>query len=322
VALATVTLAGGCDDGKVPGLATPPLSVQTILHQHGPSDLDRFLHGLAAAVAVARREARLGSVGIAIGDCSPEPVIDSDRALSLGDQLGALGNSRFDYRFFGENLDSAGVHNALFGAFGGELVLIVNPDVYALPSLLGLIIERTGEPKTGIVEARQVPLEHSKAFGHDTGETSWASTACALVDGDGMSRLGGFGPQRFFLYCDDVDFSWRTRLGRRVIYEPTACVFHDKRLDRDGQVQAGVAEVYYSAEAALIMAWKYSRPNVADRRSEGLLTTGSPAHTRAVETFRQRQAVGRLPEQLDLQGNVAQFVGYAYAPHRFAFDDE
>jgi hypothetical protein len=180
VALATVTLAGGCDDGKVPGLATPPLSVQTILHQNSPSDLDRFLHGLAAA-----------------------------------------------------------------------------------------------------------------------------------------------GPQRFFLYCADVDFSWRTRLaGRRVIYEPTACVFHDKRLDRDGQVQAGDAEVYYSAEAALMMAWKCSRPDLVDRGSEGLLTTGSPAHTRAVETFRQRQAVGRLPKQLDLQGNVAQFVGYAYAPHRFAFNDE
>jgi hypothetical protein len=99
-------------------------------------------------------------------------------------------------------------------------------------------------------------------------------------------------------------------------------VFHDKRLDRDGQVQAGDAEVYYSAEAALMMAWKYSRPDLVDTWSEGLLTTGLPSHTRAVETFRQRQAIGQLPEQLDAEGDVAQFVGYAYARHRFAYDDD
>jgi hypothetical protein len=315
--------ASGWDDEIVHGLAAPPLSVQTILYGHSQADLDRFVRGLAAAVRVAQRNGSLGSVGIAIGDCSPEPVLDNDRVSSLEEQLGDLGIRRFAYRFFGENLGSAGGHNALFEAFGGELVLIVNPDVYALPGLLCPLLERIGEPGAGIVEARQVPLEHPKAFDHDTGDTSWASTACALVHGDVISSLGGFDAQSFFLYCDDVDFSWRARLaGRRVIYEPTACVFHDKRLDRDGQVQAGDAEVYYSAEAALMMAWKYSRPDLVDTWSEGLLTTGLPSHTRAVETFRQRQAIGQLPEQLDAEGDVAQFVGYAYARHRFAYDDD
>jgi len=314
---------GGWNDEAVPAPAAPSLSVQTILYGHGPDDLARFLNGLGAAVRVARREGALGPVGLAIGDCSAEPVVPADRLATLADQVTSAGIGNFEYRFFGENLGSAGGHNTLFRELGGETVLIVNPDVYAMPDLLAPLLERMAEPAVGIVEARQVPLEHPKSFDLATGDTSWASTACALVDGTVLSDLGGFDHESFFLYCDDVDLSWRARLaGRRVVYEPAACVFHDKRLDPAGQVVTGEAEVYYSAEAALMMAWKYSRDDLVEEWGAGLLTTGSDAHARAVEAFRSRRADGRLPEQLDPAGDVAQFVGYAYARHRFAYDDE
>lgn len=307
----------------MPAPAASPLSVQTVLYGHSPDDLSRFLHGLGAAVRVARRGGALGPVRLAVGDCSTEPVVPADRLPALTDQVASAGIGSLEYRFFGENLGSAGGHNALYGELGSELVLIVNPDVYAMPDLLSPMLDRMAEPAVAIVEARQVPLEHPKSFDPATGDTSWASTACALVDGGVMSSLGGFDQESFFLYCDDVDLSWRARLaGRRVVYEPAACVFHDKRLDPAGQVVAGEAEVYYSAEAALMMAWKYSRDDLVEEWGEGLLTTGSSAHARAVETFRSRRAGGRLPEQLDPAGDVAQFVGYAYARHRFAYDDE
>jgi len=134
---------------------------------------------------------------------------------------------------------------------------------------------------------------------------------------------GGFDAQSFFLYCDDVDFSWRRGLpGAESSTSRTACVFHDKRLDRDGQVQAGDAEVYYSAEAALMMAWKLLRPDLVDTWSEGLLTTGLPSHTRAVETFRQRQPSASYPNNSMPKGTSPSSSGYAYARHRFAYDDD
>jgi cellulose synthase/poly-beta-1,6-N-acetylglucosamine synthase-like glycosyltransferase len=137
-----------------------------------------------------------------------------------------------------------------------------------------------------------------------------------------LERIGGFDEENFFMYCDDVDFSWRARLsGYRVVYRPTACVFHDKRLDAAAQIEAGEAEVYYSAEAALMMAWKYTRPDLVEEWSAGLMQTQLPQHRKAVEVFNERRQQGRLPQPLDPEGRVAQFVGYNYAPHRFGYDD-
>jgi hypothetical protein len=178
------------------------------------------------------------------------------------------------------------------------------------------------DPEVGIVEARQVPLEHPKEFDRATGETSWASGSCMLIRRAVIERTGGFDENSFFMYCDDVDFSWRARLaGYRVVYQPSACVFHDKRLDGEGQILAGEAEVYYSAEASLMMAWKWSNPELLERSRQDLLRSGLDAHRRAVHEFDTRRADGQLPARLDAEGKVAQFVGANYAVHRFSYSD-
>jgi GT2 family glycosyltransferase len=137
-----------------------------------------------------------------------------------------------------------------------------------------------------------------------------------------IDRLGGFDEASFFMYCDDVDFSWRARLdGYRVVYQPAACVFHDKRLDADGQIVAGEAEIYYSAEASLLMAWKWSNPELLETTRLALLASAAEPHRRAVAAFDERKASGRLPSPLDPVGDVSQFVGQNYASHRFGYDD-
>ena len=71
------------------------------------------------------------------------------------------------------------------------------------------------------------------------------------------------------LFCDDVDFSWRARLaGFRVVHQPAAQFFHDKRLTLDAQMQVGDAEHFYAAEAAMMLAWKYSRPELAEQLTQ------------------------------------------------------
>jgi GT2 family glycosyltransferase len=123
------------------------------------------------------------------------------------------------------------------------------------------------------------------------------------------------------MYCDDVDFSWRARLGgSRVVYQPSACVFHDKRLDTHGQIVAGEAEVYYSAEASLMMAWKWSNHDALEQVRQELLHSGSATRRRAVEAFDERRLGNWLPAPLDADGKVAQFVGPNYAAHRFGYD--
>jgi Glycosyl transferase family group 2 len=194
----------------------------------------------------------------------------------------------------------------------------MNPDVYVCPEVFCELLRPFTHADVGIVEARQLPLEHPKQFDPVDGSTSWASGACMMVRAEVVQQIGGFDGDTFFLYCDDVDFSWRARLaGYEIIHQPSARVFHDKRLHSDGRMVTSDAERYYAAEAALLMAWKYSRPDLVECWSEELSTSSDPVHRKAVQMFRERESNGSLPDPLDAEGRVAEFVGHSYGHHRF-----
>ena len=241
----------------------------------------------------------------------------------MAEDLPAFGIDRFHYVFYDENRGSARGQNSLFDLRDAatDYVFVMNPDVYLCPDVLCQLLGSFDGPDVGIVEARQIPLEHAKRFDPVDGSTSWASGACMMVRDTALQAVGGFDGDSFFLYCDDVDFSWRIRLaGYGVIHCPSARVFHDKRIQSDGKVAVSAAERYYSAEAALLMAWKYSRPDLVDSWSEELLGSSEIPHLKAVEEFRSRQQAGTLPTPLDPEGQVAEFVGHYYGEHRFDVD--
>jgi GT2 family glycosyltransferase len=300
----------------------PALAVHVVLYRHTADGVATLLRSVDRAVAEAQDQGSLGSATLLIGDSSPVPVLSPAQVAGLASTVSRCGGERLAYHYFDRNRGSAGGNNDLFRCSGSELVLIINPDCYASPGLVRMLCAAMDVPDAGIVEARQVPLEHPKEFCRRTGDTSWASGSCMLIRRQVVEVLGGFDEESFFMYCDDVDFSWRARLeGYRVIYEPAASVFHDKRLDAQGQIVAGEAEVYYSAEASLMMAWKWSHPELLEMGRHALLASGSEPQRRAVEAFDERRAGNRLPTPLDPDGRVSQFIGHDYARHRFGYDD-
>jgi len=300
----------------------PSLRIQTVLFGNSLSDVERFISSAGAATVAARRRRILGPTCLAIGDSSPSALLDAEAIDEHRRMALTVGFDDFEYVAYGQNLGSAEGHNHFLRRLDTELSLIMNPDAYASPLLLVELLAAMEDPLTGMAEARQLPLEHPKEFDRRTGATGWVSGACFLTRRDAIRAIGGFDSETFFLYCDDVDFAWRMRIaGYRLVYCPSAAIFHDKRLDRDGQVVPTEAEVYYSAEAALMMAWKYSRPDLVEQWSEGLLATGLDTHRRAVEVFRRRHEEGTLPSPLDPEGRVAVFMGNNYGTHRFGYDD-
>ncbi|MDA8357209.1 MAG: glycosyltransferase [Actinomycetota bacterium] len=316
---------GISDTRGSPGRALPEqpsLRVQTVLFNHDARDVTRFVHSICAAGTVARRRGALGRMVLALGDSSPAPLLDRAMENEHRRVITASGFDSYEYLSFGENLGSAGGHNVFLGRQDMDLTLVINPDAYASPELIVELVSGIRDRDVGIVEARQAPMEHPKEFDRTTGDTAWASGACFLVRREVLCEIDGFDSHTFFLYCDDVDFSWRARLaGFRVVYHPPAVVYHDKRLDRDGQMIPAASEVYFSAEASLMMAWKYSRPDLADQWSRALLATTHATHQRAVFEFRRRMDEHTLPTPLDPEGTVADFVGDTYGPHRFKYDD-
>ena len=206
----TMSTAPGSSSGT--GLEVGPLSVQvqTVLYNTDVTALERFLAGASAASAAARAAGLIGNAVLTIGDSSAEPLAG---ALETLERVAGGSFDELSYVHFGANLGSAGGHNRLFSLSGSDLVLVINPDAYASPHLLEELILGLDDG-VGIVEARQLPLEHPKVHDPLTHDVSWASGSCFLVRSAVIKTTGGFDPELFFMYCDDVDFSWRGSAGR------------------------------------------------------------------------------------------------------------
>lgn len=292
------------------------LQINSVLYLNAQRGIAQTVAHLDRAVDLAIAGGFYSRAVLAYGDCSPKQVLDTESLAEMRSSLYAL--ERFDYRYFGKNLGSALGHNTLLEGSEGDDVLIINPDILLAPNAIVELAKRLHENGGGIAEAKQLPVEHPKQYDASTGETSWAATACTLISGDTLKRLNGFDHQSFFLYCDDVDFSWRVRLeGEKVVYVPSACAFHDKRLGAGGEWQAGPAERFYSAQAALFLSYKYSRQDLTNRWLSEFEATGEDHYLKAVSSFRKQEIAGNLPEQIDPKGKVAMFVDGNYAIHRF-----
>jgi hypothetical protein len=180
------------------------------------------------------------------------------------------------------------------------------------------LVKALVEVEIGIVDARQIPLEHPKAYDLNTGETSWASGFCMLVRRPLFDELGGFDHDHFLLHCDDVDFSWRARrLGYAVVTAPHAAVFHDKRPTPDAAWPAPDHEIYHSALGRLMLATRWNRPDIVAETIASIEAGHSEIQLAALTEFRSRVAIGRVPDPEPDPEGVAEFIDGEYAVHRF-----
>ncbi|KAF1691584.1 glycosyltransferase family 2 protein [Pseudoxanthomonas koreensis] len=295
----------------------PTLRVHSILYGNEIERIKQAIEHLNRAADFCIAQRVFSKISLVYGDCSPSPVLDPEFVRSIEESCQAIDGFRHVY--FNENLGSAQGHNRLLKDFEEDYVLIMNPDIMLAPNTLVELAKAYGSKGVGMVEARQLPIEHPKEYDPKTGETSWAATACALIPGEVIKELNGFDSDTFFLYCDDVDFSWRVRLsGKKVIYRASAVVYHDKRLGAKGAWVPGEAEKYYSAEAALLLAHKYSREDIVRRIIGFFRNSPEPHFQKAVESYESRENSGTLPQPIDLDHKVGVFVNDAYAKHRFS----
>ncbi len=295
------------------------LQIQSVIYHNEKEALFRAMDSISNAIRISRkRDHEIGDVTLCYGDASKEPVFTEKEVSDISTRYQEWFS--FRYTFFGENTGTAKGHNRLGENCEAEYMMIMNPDVLLSPHFFRAIMRpfHDSSLNAGLVEARQTPIEHPKDYDIKTGETGWATTACAVFPTEIFQQIGGFDAESFFMYCDDLDFSWRIRLlGKKIIYQPLAPVFHAKRLSATGAWKPTAAEVYYSAEAALFLAYKWS----ANKRCEELVSQFSGSQDenlkKAADTFLKRKAEGSLPDQIDKNHKVAEFHGNYYCKHRF-----
>jgi GT2 family glycosyltransferase len=292
------------------------LEIQSVLYGNSADDIMRAAQSASNSVRYARERGLVSGWQLRLGDSSAKPVLSS-RALYDVESVVASAGGVVEYTVFGANLGSAGGHNVLAAAGDSDLMLILNPDARMSPDAVSVLAQSVvGD--VGIAEARQVPLEHPKEFTARTGDTSWASTACALTTRAVFELVDGFDADTFFLYCDDVDYSWRVRLaGHRVVFAPAASVFHDKRLTASADWPASDAEIYYTDEAAILLAYKYSRQDLVRALAGSYRRRPTPVHLKVLAEFDARKRSGSLPKPIDADHKVAKFIKDRYAQHRY-----
>jgi len=295
---------------------TRSLVVQSILYGNEADGIVRAAEATAHAASMARTADLVGEWSLAIGDCSEVPVLSEANLKVIGGYVERAGGV-FVHEVFGENLGHGGGHNRLAKSTSSELLLILNPDALLGPDTISALVN-TVVDGVALSDGRQLPLEHPKDYDPVTGDESWASGACSMTLRSVFDEVGGFDHDTFFMYCDDVDYSWRVKLaGYRVAYQPGARVFHDKRLTVDGDIIPSAAEVYFSAEAAVLLAHKYSRSDISDRILDSFRGNPDETYQKVVRVFEERRSSGKLPVQIDSKHRVGQFINGNYARHRY-----
>jgi GT2 family glycosyltransferase len=292
------------------------LRIQVVLFHNDPAGLRRLVESLANTTRIARAAGLVGPARLRLGDCGPEaPSLTEADLADLRDR--AQDAFALDLTVFEDNLGHGGGQNRLATDLDEDLLLVINPDTVAEPLLVSRLVERFAAPQVGIVEARQLPVEHPKDYAED-GRTGWASMACALLRASAVREVGLFDADTFFLHGDDVDLSWRMRLaGWEVVHQPTARVFHDKAVGSEGYIEAGAAEQVQGPLGSLLLAYKWSRDDQVTALGR-LLRDGTPEQQRAWALFEERRAAGRLPQdRLDREQRVAVFTAGHFAHHRF-----
>lgn len=296
------------------------LQIQSVIYGNQTESLMKAIKALRQTVKVYHKRIGQLRVRLIYGDASSKPVLNEQEVHMLKEYLS--GDIEFVYKVFGYNTGTAKGHNLMAEDTESDYMMIMNPDVILEPNCLCNLMKKFEiNDKIAMVEARQTPLEHAKEYDKLTGETEWASTACTVFRTDVYKEINGFDADTFFLYCDDLDFSWRIRLaGYKILYVPNAIVFHSKKLSLQGNWEPTSAEIYYSAEAAMLLAYKWSNAERAEYLCKMYLQRGGEYEKKAALEYIKRKKDGRLPAALDESHKIGKFLGDEYCNMRFKFN--
>lgn len=295
---------------------TVKIQMQSVLYNNEKSNIQKTMKAIVNAIRIAKDDGYDVKVVLAYGDSSKKQLYTEEEVRTIADDFGS--DFEFHYRFFGYNSGSARGQNELAKDADTEYIFIMNPDVILAPDFFEHILRPFEDQTVAMAEARQIPIEHAKEYDPETFETPWTTGACTMVRTEVFREVGYYDHESFFMYCDDVDLAWRIRMkGYKLIYQPAALVYHAKRLSSDGAWMPSLAEIYYSAQASLFMAYKWSREDLLEQKLREYQESGREDLQEIARDFERRRREGSLPEQLDREHRIGYFEEGRYSVHRF-----
>lgn len=171
------------------------------------------------------------------------------------------------------NVGFGAAHNHLMKhAFesGADIYIAINPDGVLHPDAVRAMVKMIlASDSMALVEAIQFPAEHPKMYDPVSFDTPWVSGACLAIPRKAYEVLGGF-DDNFFMYCEDVDLSWRARangFGLKIC--PSALFLH--AVTNRNQTIETVKMIY---ESGVTLARKWRAPEFERWLAEELKALG------------------------------------------------
>ncbi len=122
------------------------------------------------------------------------------------------------------NLGFAAGANRAAAQGTADLIAFVNPDGTLGPDCLDYLEAEFEEPTVMAVAASQGP-EWDPQFDRGA-DVEWLSAACLAVRRSAFEQVGGF-DERLFMYCEDVDLSYKLGELGQLLRSPHATFRHD-----------------------------------------------------------------------------------------------
>ena len=219
--------------------------------------------------SIAAAEISLKSAGLSTGGA----LFLIDNGASTKNQIPETGFiTRMETR---GNLGFGGGHNNLMRAAfeaGYEIYIAINPDGLLHPDAVEALVQ-TVQAAHGkaLVEALQFPVEHPKPYDTQTLDTPWVSGACVAISRQAFDDLGGF-DEAFFMYCEDVDLSWRARAHGYALKTCPRALFLHAVTNRE-MTPATLQMIF---ESGIILARKWGSPEFEKRLKGELTARGKP----------------------------------------------
>jgi GT2 family glycosyltransferase len=255
--------------------------VQSVLFKNSTRELENLLLSL---IEPPENQLSISSIYLGVNCATSSMRTDYERLIKIFKKKYCV---NIEIMYSKKNIGHGAMHNSLIKSYPSkeDFLLIVNPDGQLNRDSIKTMIYHFGEESVGIVEARQIPLEHPKFFEVSDFSTAWTSGACMMIRLELYKKVDGF-DERFFLHCDDVDLSWRVReLDYKLVYSPFATFYHRKNLGQNGYPIPSLSENFYGPLGALLLAHKYKMHKPLRLMIKDLKKSQQSIHIQVLEEF-------------------------------------
>ncbi|MBP2232965.1 GT2 family glycosyltransferase/uncharacterized coiled-coil protein SlyX [Azospirillum agricola] len=236
------------------------VAVGVVTYNHDEDTIRRIVE--SARIALTRAGCPTDSAILLIDNGAPTDAMTAGDPAIL--RVAGAGNIGF----------GAGHNRLMAKAFehGADHYLAANPDGALHPDAIAALVRmmRASQGRA-LIESLQFPSEHPKPYDPYTFETPWLSGACLMIPRAAYEEVGGF-DETFFMYCEDVDLSWRARANGFALLSCPASLFLHEVTNRP----RNPAVLRMIFESGVLLARKWGSSSFEDWLATELKALGHP----------------------------------------------